>query len=415
MCVPPAKAAFLRLEQFMNIEYRAPRNETELDDTIACSLRAFGGLADRKQRFVNIVKQDPRFDLHNTRACFVDGKATSVVQIFDRPMHIGNCVVRMGGVGSVGTDPPHRRAGYSSGVLRDSVRYLQTAGYDLSILSTGIHSHYARAGWVMSPTYSMDVTLPATLREVPADLTIEPCEPNRDLPALRAIYDQFNANRTGTFAKNGEYWVNRPKWRAYDPALYWIAKRGGTTIAYLQTERWAVGEFGYLRDAEEAMIALFCHFFHRAKAERVQEINGPVPSVTRKMFEAMGCSVRGRERSNIMVLITNFESLLTKIKPLLEARLRGSAFSAWTGAIRIRYEADERTLIIRDGDIRIARDRESPMINLLVSQTQLLKLLFGNMSAEQVVFSNGLKIHEIGLLDALFPAGELFMWRTDRF
>ncbi len=399
----------------MKVEYRAPRNETELDDTIECSLRAFGDLGDRRLRFTNIVKRDPWFDLNNTRACFVNGKAASVVQIFDRPMRIGNCVVRMGAVGSVGTDPSHRRAGYSSGVLRDSVRYMQMSGYDLSILSTGIHSHYARAGWVLSPTYSMDMTLPTTLGEMPSDVTIEQCEPNRDLPALQAISDQFNANRTGTFVKNSEYWVNRPSWRPYDPSLYWVTKRSRTTVAYLQVERWEVGEFGYLPDAEEAMIALFCHFFCCAKAEGVQEINAPVPSASRKMFDKMECSVRVRERSNIMVLMTNFESLLIKVKPLLEARLRDSDFSAWTGAIRIRYEADEGTLIIRAGEISIAQSSESPDIDLLVSQTQLLKLLFGNMNAEQVIFSNGLNISEIGLLDALFPAGELFMWRTDRF
>lgn len=399
----------------MKVEYRAPRNETELDDTIECSLRAFGNLGDRRLRFTNIVKRDPCSDLNNTRACFVGGKAASVVQIFDRPMRIGNCVVRMGAVGSVGTDPSQRRAGYSSGVLQNSVRYMQMSGYDLSILSTGIHSHYARAGWVLHPTYSMDVTLPTTLGEVPTDVTIEQCEPNRDLPALQAIYNQFNASRTGTFFKNTEYWINRPKWRPYDPSLYWIAKQGGTTVAYLQTERWEVGEFGYLPDANRTMIALFCHFFRCAKAEGVQEINAPTPSESRKVFEMMGCSVRGRERSNIMVLITNFESLLTKIKPLLEARLKTSDFATWTGAIRIRYEADERTLVVGDGSINIVRHSESPVINLSVSQTQLLKLLFGNMNAEQIIFSNGLKIHEIDLLDTLFPTGELFMWRTDRF
>ena len=399
----------------MKVEYRAPRNETELDDTIECSLRAFGNLGDRRLRFTNIVKRDPWSDLNNTRACFVGGKAASVVQIFDRPMRIGNCVVRMGAVGSVGTDPSQRRVGYSSGVLQNSVRYMQMSGYDLSILSTGIHSHYARAGWVLHPTYSMDVTLPTTLGEVPTDVTIEQCEPNRDLPVLQAIYNQFNANRTGTFVKNTEYWINRPKWRPYDPSLYWIAKQGGTTVAYLQTERWEVGEFGYLPEANGTMIALFCHFFRCAKAEGVQEINAPTPSESRKVFEMMGCSVRGRERSNIMVLITNFESLLTKIKPLLEARLKTSDFATWTGAIRIRYEADERTLVVGDGGINIVRHSESPEINLSVSQTQLLKLLFGNMNAEQIIFSNGLKIHEIDLLDALFPTGELFMWRTDRF
>ena len=399
----------------MNIEYRAPRNQTELDDTIECSIRAFGGSEHIQHLFINIVEYDPWFDLDNTRACFVDGKAASVVQIFERPMRIGNCVVRMGGVGSVGTDPPHLRAGYSSKVLRDSVRYMQTAGYDLSILGTGIQSHYARAGWVMYPTYSVELTPPSTLGEVSPDVTIERCEPDRDLPALRAIYDQFNANRTGTFVKNVEYWTNRPKWRRQDPSLYWIAKQGGTTVAYLLVDKWEIGEFSYLPDAEEAMIALFDHFFRLAKAEGVQAISAPAPSQSRKLFEAMGCSVRRRESNNIMFLITNFESLLTKIKPLLEMRLRASDFTGWTGAIRIRYETDERTLIIREGDINVAQNSTAPEIDLLVSQTQLLKLLFGNMSAEQVVFSNSLTINEIGLLDVLFPAGELFMWRTDRF
>ena len=115
-----------------------------------------------------------------------------------------------------------------------------------------------------------------------------------------------------------------------------------------------------------------------------------------------------------MFLITNLESLLTKVKPLLETRLRDSDFSTWTGAIRVCYEADERTLVIQDGKIGIAQNRASPAINLYVSQTQLLKLLFGNMSAEQLIFSNGLKIREVGLLNALFPSGELFIWWLDR-
>jgi len=261
----------------------------------------------------------------------------------------------------------------------------------------------------------MELTLPPTLGEVPPDVTIELCEPDRDIPALRAIFDRFNANRTGTFVKNAEYWTNRPKWRTHDPSMYWIAKQDGTTAAYLLAEQWEIGEFGYLPDAEAAMIALFCNFFRCAKTEGVQKIGVPAPSQGRKLFEAMGCSVQRRESNNTMFLITNFRSLLTKIKPLLETRLRDSDFTAWRGAIRICYEADEQTLIIRDGEVSVASNSASREIDLRVSQTQLLKLLFGNMSAEQIAFSNGLMIDEIGLLDALFPPGELFMWRTDRF
>ena len=399
----------------MNIEYRAPRNQTELQDTIKCSIRAFGSSEHIQHLFTNIVEHDPWFDLNNTRACFVDGKAASVVQIFERPMRIGNCIVRMGGVGSVGTDPPHRRGGYSSEVLRDSVGYMQTAGYDLSILGTGIQSHYARSGWVMYPTYTMTLTLPETLGPLPADVTIKSYEPSQDSPAVRSIYDQFNADRTGTVAKNTEYWANRHKWRPYDPSLYWIAKQDGKTVAYLQAARGEIGELGYLPDAQGAMKALLLRLFQDAKAEGIQQIDAPTPSESRKMFEAMGCSIQRGESNGKMILITNFESLLTKIKPLLESRLRASDFSGWTGTIRIRYEADERTLVIRKGEIAVVPDSAPPEIDLLCSQAQLLKLLFGNMSAEQVAFSNHLRIAEIGLLDALFPSGEFFMWHTDRF
>ena len=163
------------------------------------------------------------------------------------------------------------------------------------------------------------------------------------------------------------------------------------------------------------MTALFCHFFDQAQAAGVQSIGAPAPSQSRQIFEGLGCSVRRWENNNTMFLITNFGSLLTRIKPLLETRLRDSDFSGWSGAIRICYEADEQTLVIRDGAVNIEPNNASPEIDLRVSQTQLLKLLFGNMSAAQVVFSNSLQISEVSLLDALFPAGELFMWRTDRF
>jgi hypothetical protein len=401
----------------MRIEYRAPMNQIELDDTIECCIRAFGGSEGIRHLFTNIVKQDPWFHLNNTRACFLNGKAVSVVQIFDRPMRIGNAVVRMGGVGSVGTDPAYRRTGYSSEVLRDSARYMRSAGFDLSILFTGIQSHYARAGWVMYPSYSMRLTPPETLPEKPNDVTIVQCDMERDLPVLRNIYDQFNASRSGTVARTEEYWRRQPQWRGYDPALFWIARQGGSATAYLKAGQWEIRELGYLAGMENAAKALLSHLFALARARDVKEIHAPCPSTCRTLFETLGCAIQRRESNHTMIFIANFQSLLTKVAPLLETRLRQSDFAGWTGAIRIRYEADEQTLAIQRGEIRVLPRSNSPEIVLNVSQTQLLKLLFGNMSAEQVAFSNNLTLDadNIRLLETLFPPGELFMWGTDGF
>ncbi|HHZ89195.1 TPA: GNAT family N-acetyltransferase [Candidatus Poribacteria bacterium] len=106
----------------MKIECRAPRSVNELNDSVYYSICSFEG-SDKKfsedHFFTLILKKDPWFCLDNTRACFVDGKVVSVVQIFERPLRLKNCVLRMGGLGSVGTHPNHRQKGYSSEVLLD--------------------------------------------------------------------------------------------------------------------------------------------------------------------------------------------------------------------------------------------------------------------------------------------------------
>ena len=401
----------------MTTEYRAPRNRAELDDTIACCIRAFGGSESIAHLFTNIVNEDPWLDLNNTRACFLNGRAVSVVQIFDRPMRIGDAVVRMGGVGSVGTDPAYRRTGHSSEVLRDTARYMRSSGYDLSILGTGIQSHYARAGWVMYPTYSMRLTLPDTLPAVEAAYEITPCTLEKDLPALQHIYDQFNAGRSGTTVRTEQYWKNQPKWRGYDPSMFWSASQNGTAVAYLKAGKWEIRELGYVQGAEGAALALLAHLFRQAKDNGVNEIHAPCPSACRRLFETLGCRVSRRESNHTMILITNFTSLLAKLAPALAARLNPSTFAGWSGSIKIQYEAGAQALEIDRGQIRLISEPQDATISLYLSQTQLLKLILSNMSAEQVAFSNDLQLdtQALGLLDILFPPGELFMWGTDGF
>ena len=80
----------------MQIDYRAPQNIEELNDSIYCSMCAFNwseGEFSEDHFFSRIVKFDPWYDLNNTRACFADGRVVSVVVIFERPMRIGESVL----------------------------------------------------------------------------------------------------------------------------------------------------------------------------------------------------------------------------------------------------------------------------------------------------------------------------------
>ena len=322
----------------------------------------------------------------------------------------------MGGVGNVSTLHEYRRAGYSSNVLRDSVQYMRAAGYDLSILFTDIQSHYAKAGWVMYPIYRTHFTVPQKPENSP-DAIIQQCDLDLEEVALREIYDSFNATRTGTLVRSAEYWKNRPKWREYEPSLFWTARHNGGIVAYLMCDRWFIREMGYLPHHDGAMIQLFHRFFLQAKNEKANEIEAIVPSECRQIFEAAGCIVNRVERYHTMIRIINLKSLLTKMLPAFETRLNDSDFSRWGGSILVRCESDNLTLSINGGKIGVSAEGGDPTIDLAVSQTQLLNLLFGNMTAGQIAFANDLPIGEceIELLGVLFPPGELLLWETDRF
>jgi predicted acetyltransferase len=399
----------------MSVEYRAPTTQTELDDTFECSARAFGGGDWALPFFTNIAIHDPWFRMENTRACFVDGKAVSVVQIFDRPMRIGNCMVRMGGIGSVGTDPEHRNKGHSLNVLMDCVRYMEDSAYDVSMLGTGVQSHYERAGWVVHPTYSWELTLPDRLRELPEGITIEQFAIERDLKGLMEIYDGFNRERTGTFARPENYWLQNPKWRT-EP-IFWIARTKDACVAYLRAANWSIREIGFLPGHRSAMLGLLTWFYQRAKVEEAQKVEAIVPSDLTEILRESGCSVRRRESTSWMIRIVRFRSLLEKIMPLLQTRIRGSIFEGWTGRIDLQYEADAASLDVRQGDLRISDAGQRSSCVLMSSQQQLMRLIVGNLSARQIASTNNLEIsQEVGdFLEVIFPPDELFMWRTDSF
>jgi len=261
------------------------------------------------------------------------------------------------------------------------------------------------------------LTLPETLREAPGGWEIEPCDFQRDLPDLVAIYDAYNGTRTGTTVRTEVYWNRQPLWREYDPALFRVARRGSRIVAYLKAGRWSLNELGCLRGEEGAMTALCAHFFRQAKAEGVKEVEARCPLECSGMFEALGCGTRRREGGGTMVQIIDLESLLGRVAPLLEARLRASDFSGWEGTVRIRYEAGEGALDIKGGKVTVSPCRGGPGVDLVVSQTQLLRLLFGAVRAEDAAFSNRLTLRaeEVDLINALFPPGELFVWGTDGF
>jgi len=401
----------------MSIEYRSPSTASELDDSFACSTRAFGGDESDLRFFTSIVKNDPWFRLENTRACFVDGRVASVVQIFDRPMRIGNRVVRAGGLGSVGTDPPHRNRGYALGVLEASADYMSQAGYDISLLYTGRHSHYGKLGWVMQPTFSARIAVPEAFGGASGQWEIRPGDLEADLPALMAIHDRYNADRTGTVDRSESYWRSRRSW-SRDPCFIWMADRKRSSRAYLLADRWQILEFGCLPGEDEALADLMRRFVHQAASEGRREVQVPrCPTEILPVFESLGCKAQRREQTSAMFRIIDLASLLEKLVPLLQSRVASSDSARREVTVGFVCEAGRCTLALPCGRVSAAGPSSAPDLQLPLSQEQFLRMTIGNLNARNIASANRLELTppEVDLVDTLFPRDEWFTWRTDGF
>ena len=76
-----------------------------------------------------------------------DGELVSHAAVVERPLAAGDRVLRAAYVEGVATAPAHRSRGHGSTAMRAVADIITTRGYELGVLSTGLHDFYSRLGW----------------------------------------------------------------------------------------------------------------------------------------------------------------------------------------------------------------------------------------------------------------------------
>lgn len=395
----------------MTVEYRAPRTGAELEDSFECANSAFNSVGDF---FANIAREDPWFRMENTRCCFVGGRVASVVQIYERPMRIGPCLVRAACIGGVGTHPDFQRAGYGLGVLHDTTRYMQEDGYDLSLLSTGVRRHYAKAGWVVHPRRFYQAELPESFPDPPADVRVDRFDEARDLDDVRKVYDATNARRTGTFGRTEAYWRRRPRWRHQDPDGFLVARREGETVGYGVRQGGGLRELGVLPGEEDVLDAVVTALMEPLREETTGAVRAGIPEEFAPLLQRLGFVLRRTENPNLMVRLVNSASLLRKVTPLLEERVREAGLDS-VRPTQLHTEMGSVTLQVDAGTVTVRENSEGTTV--AASQEQAIGLVMGGTTIDDVVAANGLDLDNeiVDALRVMFPVDELHHWEWDSY
>jgi aminoglycoside 2'-N-acetyltransferase I len=83
-----------------------------------------------------------------------DGDIVSHASVIERELHAGRHRLATGYVEAVATLPTHRRRGFGSAVMEQVGDHIDRT-FRLGALGTGLHSFYARLGWIVwaGPTF----------------------------------------------------------------------------------------------------------------------------------------------------------------------------------------------------------------------------------------------------------------------
>jgi hypothetical protein len=182
--------------------------------------------------------------------------------------------VRVGGVNAVATEPEHRKAGLASAVLHDVAQTMRSEGLHVGLLGTGIPEWYRKQDWEFGGrqwSFSLDRGNVDLLPD-PGGFAVEGIEISeaelRMHRELLALYEAHGLGATRTLEQFTLLALRKL------PRCF-VARRGGTVLAYLGVMGSAVREYGGDPEAVARLLrAVFHHLDDRSASTSTRPPGG---------------------------------------------------------------------------------------------------------------------------------------------
>ena len=400
--------------------------ESELEEMIDLQCTVF--LPDGHERYSCYIREDQSYQPEQTRVIVVDGRIVATLRIWERQMRIGECIVRMGGIGGVGTHPDYRGAGYATAMLEDAIAYMQASGYDLSILFSIIPcGFYRRLGWACVPMEGVRITRQQTVGLGETDWNVMRFNEERDLEAVATLYNEYNAQQSGSIVRSRAYWDMGPsRIRGVLPTV--VAQREGTLGGYLNFQieggQAHINELAYNRTDATALLALTNHFLHLCDEQDVEDICAEIPHrhpMVDLLVEGTTGDLALTGTTSMMVRAINLPVLLRQLLPQMQSRLNAS--NGQFAPVSIGFVVNEQQAVLRladSGQLQVF-NAAANAVPLTIPERFFWRTLLGESSWSRLeptlkVCSTSSITQEVSsLLSVLFPQQEMVFWGPDHY
>jgi predicted acetyltransferase len=359
----------------------------------------------------------PDFSAAHTRIAVCNGEVAAALRLTSDTIRVGEARLKMGGLGWVTTAGHHRHKGLARELISDTMRYMRTQNYHVSMLF-GIPNFYHRFGFVTAlPEYETSVLVSeASAVGFPA-YRMRPGKPG-DIRLIQKIHHAGDESVACSLLRSAAHITNKwERWKAvrvltddHGKVLAYFLPR--TTEEELHVEEVGVTDWascGTLLHACAAMAIEEC-------VGRVRFSAPPGHLMIRYLLRYRSHHTMRitRDEGGMMALVHLGETLESMI-PEWENRLVRSAASELHTEVTLIIDRKPYRVRAHRGAIDVTPASGTNKVSL--SSADLLHLLSGYRYLEEVLAARRRIITADGhaLLGALFPKRTPYVWLVDRF
>ena len=394
----------------------------------------------------------------------LDGRQVSRVVIVPMVMRIGAAVVRMDGIGGVGTEEEFRNRGYSRRVMETAIEEIRRGDAALSTLF-GIEDFYQKFGYeTIGPEYTVILPLAdaaAPTRSLPRGWCFRPLTAD-DMPAVKWLYHANTRRATGALVRHDvgddpsqTAWLatvnpdaRKIGLRAWNKLQAIAAESGEDACRVLVDEQGRIAAYAWYganwwmgvrrrdlpgafhiaeamaRDAEAAdALLLACGTWgHEARSD-CDSIALAIPP---EGLLAWGAAYEGGQMRAVytrggefMGRVLDVGRLLWQLQPELAARVRSARLPLALrapGRLTFRTDEGEAAIVITADDVFVDGGANGELI-VELPQTALARLCLGGFDPADVLARLPTRPdREVeALLQVLFPRRAPHIYPMDRF
>jgi len=222
-------------------------------------------------RFRHQVESDPTWRDENVFVALEGDRPIATLTALPRHLRILGHVVPTGGISNLYTEPARRRHGVATALLEHATAELRARGLELALAFPGelqaTAEFFARLGW---HAWGGQQTILRRDPEAPRrgddaaresfELVEVTAADERALQSVKSIHAAYAASRSGTVVRDDALWAASLQAGAAPREEFWLARRGGLTVAYARAaivdDVLTITELGRFEDGADALARL---------------------------------------------------------------------------------------------------------------------------------------------------------------